>query len=241
MASGVLGRSPVYARLLRYLATATVQQKTASEIDIATDVLRKGSEFDSNQDSSVRVYVHNLRQRLDRYYEENGTENHRLQIPRGEYRIEFGDPIQSLPSQARDSTRMTWLLAGIAILLAGNLLVFAASHLRGETALTESPVWAPFLKSELPLLIVVGDYFIFGELDEHGRVTRMVREFNVNSPAELETFAEMSDARSNGYINLNLSYLPQSTAFALKDVSVCCAYEAEQASHGYSCFEPAYC
>ena len=218
VASGVLGRSPVYGRLLRYLAAATIQQKTASEIDIATDVLRKGGEFDSNQDSSVRVYVHNLRQRLDRYYEENGIENNRLQIPRGEYRIEFGDPVQSLPSQTRDPSRMTWLLVGVAILLAGNLLVFATNSLKDGTVVAESPIWAPILESELPLLIVVGDYFIFGELDEHGRVARMVREFNVNSPTELDAFAGLNDTASNGYINLNLSYLPQSTAFALKDV-----------------------
>jgi len=42
VASGVLGRSQVYPRLLRYLAAATTEQRVASEIDIATDVFSKG-------------------------------------------------------------------------------------------------------------------------------------------------------------------------------------------------------
>ena len=218
VASGVLGRSPVYSRLLRYLAAATMQQKTASEVDIATDVLRKGGEFDSNQDSSVRVYVHNLRQRLDRYYEENDDQDGRLWIPKGEYRIDFTSDERTQDSIKEKPSRISTVLYVVAALLVCNLLLLAAIYSTDRTQTTEisqSPIWAPILESERPLLVVVGDYFIVGEMDEYGRVARMVREFNINSPSDLTAMQDQEVANTDKYVNLNLSYLPQSMGFAL--------------------------
>ena len=218
VASGALGRSPVYARLLRYLAAATVENRTASEIDIATDVFRKGGDFDSNQDSSVRVYVHNLRQRLDRFYEENGDSKQRVSIPKGEYRLNIGALDTTASSPGKPSIRR-FALYGIAVLLLGNLLLMLnmATNSPSEKAMiAQSPIWQPILTAERPLLVVVGDYFIFGELDDYGRVSRMVREFNVNSSADLAMHKELEGA--DRYIDLNLSYLPQSMAFALQDL-----------------------
>lgn len=222
--SGVLGRSPVYPQLLRYLGVATTEQRVASEIDIATEVFRKGNEFDSNQDSSVRVYVHNLRQRLQRFYEENSDRQSRISIPKGEYRLEFGAFGATSASEATNSlsgSQQSFARYTIVVLLLGNLLLALALYSSNESEKGEvarSQIWAPILNSDRPLLIVVGDYFIFGELDSYGRVSRMVREFNVNSPDDLVDLKEHESSYAQTYMNLNLSYLPQSMAFALNDV-----------------------
>ena len=66
--------------------------------------------------------------------------------------------------------------------------------------------------------MVVGDYYIFGELDEAGNVSRLVREFDVNSSDDLdELFVYEPDLQAS-YLDLDLTYLPQGTAFALKDL-----------------------
>jgi hypothetical protein len=222
--SGVLGRSQVYPRLLRYLAAVTTEHRVASEIDIATDVFRKGGDFDSNQDSSIRVYVHNLRQRLDRFYADNSSKSSRVMIPKGEYRLDFG-AVEMLRSDREDQSPSifptNYILYAIVALLLANLVLFMAPFSNKESEMSEvarSQVWTPILSSDRPLLIVVGDYFIFGELDSYGRISRMVREFNVNSPGDLEDLQEHQASSAEAYMNLDLSYLPQSMAFALNDV-----------------------
>ena len=88
VASGALGRSRTYAKLLDYLVECSVDGRTPKELEIAVEVFGKGGDFDPNQDSLVRVYMHNLRQKLEQYHAQHGgTDEHRLVIPRGEYRL----------------------------------------------------------------------------------------------------------------------------------------------------------
>ena len=96
----VLGRSRSYARLLEYVAECSIKGRTPKEFEIAAEVFGKGSDFDPNQDSLVRVYMHNLRQKLDNYYaREENLGGDRLAIPRGEYRLAV--------ISARDSTSVS--------------------------------------------------------------------------------------------------------------------------------------
>ena len=83
--SGALGRSSSYNRLLQYLADQYINGNTPKQIEIATDVFGKDSNFDPNQESLVRVYIHNLRQKLEAYYSQtDGSDGHRLEISRHE-------------------------------------------------------------------------------------------------------------------------------------------------------------
>ena len=61
----------------------------------------------------------------------------------------------------------------------------------------------------------MGDYYIFGELNANGNVARMVREFNVNSSLDLERMQFTDFERAENYLDLNLSYMPEGSAFAL--------------------------
>jgi hypothetical protein len=71
---------------------------------------------------------------------------------------------------------------------------------------------------DLPVTVVVGDYYIFGELDENGDVRRFVREFEINSPNDLAQFVRRNREFSDRYQDLDLTYLADSTAAALGDV-----------------------
>jgi hypothetical protein len=102
VASGVLGRSRSYSRFLQFLVQCTAEGRIPKEMEIATEVFGRGPEFDPGQDSMVRVYAHNLRQKLDNFYADADREGGpRIIIPRGEYRVMLqagdaaGEPVET--------------------------------------------------------------------------------------------------------------------------------------------------
>ncbi|MGE4630161.1 MAG: helix-turn-helix domain-containing protein [Pseudohongiellaceae bacterium] len=82
--SGALGRSKNYRALLQYLVQCSIEGKSPKELEIAIDVLGRNNDFDVSVDSTVRVYVHQLRKKLDAYFEKQGAEeDYRIVVPKG--------------------------------------------------------------------------------------------------------------------------------------------------------------
>ena len=221
--SGALGRSHIYERLLSYLAQCSEKNQKPREVDIAIDVFDKTKEFDSNQDSFVRVYIHNLRRKLDDYYAEMPGENsQRLKIAKGQYRLDVVSPEPHKNyGNAKEIQKIgIGFIAGLIVFSIATYFLFDWNrHLPDAyEQVADSPVWEDMLSEDYPLLVVVGDYYIFGELDEFGRVRRLLREFDVNSSDDLDDlFFGQPDLQEN-YMDLDLTYLPQGAAFALKDL-----------------------
>lgn len=227
VASGVLGRSPHYRSLLDYLVACAIEGKTPREVELAVNGLGRDADYDASVDSSVRVYIHQLRKKLDAYYERiEPAASPRLVIPRGQYRLAAIDRQAPLAETAGKGaprlTLQTGLLAGVLLLLAANLLVMLLPE-RGSTvsqiaAAASHPVWQSVLDDEQPILLVMGDYYIFGELNANGNIARMVREFNVNSSSDLEDLRFSDIEAAESYLDLDLSYMPEGSAFALARV-----------------------
>ena len=226
MESGVLGRSKNYSALLEYLVQCSLSGKSPKEIEIAVNVFNRGDNFDVAADSSVRVYIHQLRKKLDAYYQSNEKDTvFRIVIPKGQYTILAQQrtpisPVQLSRGEQRSNLRVNnGLLLAVIILLAVNLLYMGITG-RGSTieisqATSEHPVWNSVLQDDQPILIVMGDYYIFGELNANGNVARMVREFSVNSSSDLEEMQFTDFDRAENYLDLDLSYMPEGSAFAL--------------------------
>jgi hypothetical protein len=221
--SGALGRSRTYGKLLAFLVDCSLEGRAPKELEIATEVFGKGADFDPNQDSLVRVYMHNLRQKLEHFNARTTDhEGYRLRIPKGEYRliVEPADAVETLALPQRRRPYAWMALA--AALLALNLVTYLG--LRGDTgsvvppSLLESSIWADILDDEVPILIVVGDYYIFGELDERGNVSRLIRDFSINSPKDLDELFMYSPELMESYYDLDLTYLPQASGYALMDL-----------------------
>lgn len=238
-ASGALGRSRSYARLLEFLMECTLQGRTPKEVEVAIEVFGRGADFDPSQDSMVRVYAHNLRQKLEHYYATDGrSEPCQLAVARGEYRLVVRDggagpavagPLPDARGELRPTAaflRRPWhaIAAAIALLVAGvaiGLLLGrdgSAPPAASVPALAASPIWQPLFDDDLPVLVVVGDYYIFGELDVRGDVERLVRNFGVNSSRDLDELMMYEPELQARYMDLDLTYLPRGTAFALIDV-----------------------
>jgi len=220
---GVLGRSRSYARLLEYLAVCSAAGRVPKELEIASEVFGKGADFDPNQDSLVRVYVHNLRQKLENYYSRTESANaERVTIPKGEYRLTVVSTSDAESvSAARGHRPPVWAVALIvAFVISTAAIVWSGGHSTESEydRVARSSVWASFMDDELPFLVVVGDYYIFAELDRFGSVERLVREFDVNSADDLaDRFLYEPDLMST-YLDLDLTYLPQASAVAIKDL-----------------------
>jgi hypothetical protein len=225
--SGVLGRSRSYSRLLRFLVDCSAAGRTPKELEIATEVFGKGPDFDPSQDSLVRVYAHNLRQKLEQYYAKGGAgETHGIAVPKGEYRVVVVDRRETAAADARHpagASRWWAPLAGLALLLVGVLIGLgirpgAEPPAGGYHEVARSPLWAEMLNDRTPVLVVVGDYYIFAELDGRGNVRRLVREFAVNSGKDLDDWMLLDADLRERYLDLDLTYLPRAAAFALRDL-----------------------
>jgi hypothetical protein len=229
IASGVLGRSKHYSALLEYLVHCSLSGKWPKEIELAVDVLERGDDFDVSADSTVRVYVHQLRKKLDSYYESYEHDAaYRIVIPKGQYTI--AAQARSLPASAineRESQKPffslnTGLLVAAVVLLTVNLFYMSTTNQNNSAQASqmaaEHPVWNSVLQDEQPILLVMGDYYIFGELNANGNIARMVREFGVNSRRDLEDLQFTDFQRAENYLDLDLSYMPEGSAFALAKI-----------------------
>jgi len=231
-ASGALGKPGPLSRLFEFLLGRS-GGSTPKEIEIAVAVFNKKSDFDIGQDALVRVYVHKLRKRLEEYYLRNPGAR-RMVIPKGEYRLvveavpgavvevvqeRVGLKPDLQPDNKRQSHAAVILAFVLGVVLAvGAALVVNMQRAKPQAA-SASPIWSSLLADDLPVTIVVGDYYLLGEVDQSGDVKRLVREFNINSEAEFIDYLELHPSSAQQYRNLRLTYLPTGTAVALADVS----------------------
>lgn len=220
-ASGALGEGGRLLELFDFLAARGPGTPSASQAEIAQTVF--GQTETNIDDATVRVYIHRLRKRLDEFYAEagGGAEGARLSLPQGTYALRLVDRAEGADGgkvrrPRRRAGPALWLAAA-AVLLAGAF--FLGRALAPDSAPPANAIWQPFLDSPRPKLIVVGDYYIYGEIDpvrpEEGR---LIRDFRVNSPADLERMQDLEPERYGAAEDMGLNYLPFSVAYGLEGI-----------------------
>jgi len=127
----------------------------------------------------------------------------------------------------RSWQRFAWAAAGL--LLVNALVWFAVIRYdvlsnNAVATVSHSEPWRDIAAGDQPITIVLGDYYIFGELDTPSEtnpesVRRLVREFNINSRNDLEHLLKERPDLADRYMDLALRYLPVSSAHALNDVA----------------------
>jgi hypothetical protein len=229
-ASGLLGKPGTLSRLFDFLLARSLQGDAPKETEIALQVFGKSPGFDVSQDAVVRVYVHKLRRRLEEF-SARAPGSGKIVIPKGEYRlllepvVEPTAPAVAAPTPRAPSRRASWIGIGVAIccaLVVGALLGTGFSAGGAQWDMREvrnSAVWAPLLADDLPITIVIGDYYLLGEANPRtGHIDRLVREFFINSHEDFRDHAELNPQLMQRYRNLDLTYLPAASAFALQDI-----------------------
>ncbi|HYD23401.1 MAG TPA: helix-turn-helix domain-containing protein [Croceibacterium sp.] len=220
--SGALGESGRLLELFDFLAARGADTPSASQGEIAEAVF--GQAETSVDDATVRVYVHRLRKRLEEFYAAHGEGAHgtRLTLPAGTYALRLA---REAPEPARVKSAAPRGRIGTLALVVGAALALAATFLLGRAlpgpgqAPPANALWQPFLDSPRPKLVVVGDYYMFGEIDpvrpEEGR---LIRDFRVNSPSDLIQMQDLEPGRYGAAEDVGLNYLPFSAAYGLQQV-----------------------
>jgi hypothetical protein len=220
--SGVLGESGRLLELFDFLAGRGPGTSSASQAEIAETVF--GHTETSVDDATVRVYVHRLRKRLDEYYADAATAvgGGRLILPSGTYALRHiedspeAEPAEAQAVNAPRNGRLKIIAIAALALLAAFLL---GRLLAPEPANPANAIWQPFLDSPRPKLIVLGDYYIYGEIDpvrpDEGR---LIRDFRVNSPTDLERMQDLFPERYGRAEDMGLNYLPFSAAYGLTGI-----------------------
>jgi hypothetical protein len=68
------------------------------------------------------------------------------------------------------------------------------------------------------VIVVVGDYYIFGDTDYGEGPKRMVRAFEINSPADLDAWLMDNPQLQGRYIDLDTYYTPVGATLALREI-----------------------
>ena len=219
-ASGALGESGRLRELFDYLAERGPAAGPATQADIADAVF--GQPDTEGDDATARVYIHRLRKRLEDFYAGGGEGpgGVRLVLPAGTYALRLADPASAAPAAAPAAPRpRRWLYAlalagalGLAFLI-GRMLPGSGDGPPGNA------LWEPFLASDRPIMVVVGDYYMFGEYNEvEPEQSRLIRDFRINSPMDLAALQEAEPARYGNAEDVGLTYLPLSAAYALREI-----------------------
>jgi len=211
-ASGVLGRTGRLVELFEFLAARVPGTAPASQAEIAQEVF--GQVDAEADDATARVYVHRLRKRLDQFYAEAGAGGGRLVIPGGSYALAYEAPAAEEPGEKARAWRR-WIVPAIAVLAL--VLAFVAGRDARTPAVQANAIWQPFLASDRPILVVVGDYYIYGEFDNFDpERSRLIRDFGIDSPTDLVRAQERDPQRYEKAQDVGLNYLPLSSAYALE-------------------------
>lgn len=232
-AAGILGRTGQLSRLFDFLVGRSPEGTAPKESEIALEVFRRSGAFVAGEDAVVRVYIHRLRKKLEDFYKhEAASSEWRLTIPRGEYRLVLeGNRTDTgaAPTIGFGLAKFAWFRS-TGVLICASVVISACAgwgiatigrqlNDHDRTAFLDTSPWRAVARSQRPLLVVVGDYYIHGELDDGGNVRRLVREFSINSRDQLYQQMAGADASQSRVMDLGLSYLPTSAANALAQMA----------------------
>jgi hypothetical protein len=220
-ASGALGQAGRLRELFDYLAAREPDAAPATQAEIADTVF--GQPDTEGDDATARVYVHRLRKRLDDFYaaQGEGPGGARLTLPAGIYALRLaeqvvpheGEVVPAPPWPKRWLYALAFPVALVLAVLAGLMLPDSGDAPPANT------FWQPFLESDRPIVVVVGDYYMFGEIDPvRPEQSRLIRDFRIDSPTDLAAMGEAEPDRYGNAEDVGLTYLPLSTAEALRHV-----------------------
>lgn len=218
-------KSDIHKKLLTYLVTCYQKNIIPTEHDIATHVFERGDDFNSADDTIVRVNVYKLRKKLESYYKNEGNRSHQLlTIPKGHYYIEF---------RKRSHTAFVSYKQNRFILLAGIILfsLLLAMVLRQRNQLSQqrhylqnfqfidsdSRIWGNFFDNDLPTSIVIGDFYIYEEFFPGLGRNRRIMDYEIDQEEELDTFISAHPGPHRK--KLPIGELPHHSIFTIQDIS----------------------
>jgi len=209
--------SESFCRLLQYLVKKSLDGDPPKESTIAIDVFDKNISSDHFESSSVRVYMHNLRQKLNSYYLNEGKDDEiRLRIPKGHYLVKFE------PANRDKKHEFYKILIPVNIILL--VIIFALLFFNPvnfnsgiHDYSTNSHMWNAYIHDDKPLLLVFGDYYLYE--DRALNRSRYVRDYLVNSLDDFQALVSGNPGLAYVYQASNHTLLGKFAISCLHDLS----------------------
>ncbi len=217
-AAQVPGASGRLRDLFDFLAARGPDADSASQEEIAREVFGQ-AEADAD-DATVRVYVHRLRKKLEDHYAArvDETDAPRIELPSGIYALRLeAEEAAEAPRAVSPPARNPWI--GRVVVAAIGLLLVASIAFGMTLSPSRNAIWQPLGDSDRPVLLVLGDYYIYGEIDPvRPELSRLIRDFRVDSEAELAALMEAEPERYGYAEDVGLTYLPVASAYGMQHV-----------------------
>lgn len=222
-------KSTTNQALLKFLVDSTLSKSVPKEFTIAKDVFGK----DANDNFNVRVYISNLRKKLDDYYQNEGSDDKVfIQIPQGQYSVEFLDKgsfsakCKSLNLKKTLSNKWLFLLLGIVLTL--SVVTLTKQDKNENSQLRNSQVWGGFLNTTKPCYIALGDHYFFTGNFFDKDISLFMRIPIINSDNDLDEFIQEHPDYENIFEKNQRTYLsPQSVSCLYNVLPVFCNYGVE--------------
>jgi hypothetical protein len=210
-----------YRDLLLYLVKETLEGNVPKEVTIASEFFRRESGFDPKEDPTVRVYLNNLRKKLEHYYLTTDKPHaYRIEIPKGHYQVEFL-PVEAKPPLKKPSILplLALITSSIAILLIGWILLRGIGQPDNAPDYGSNPLWAEFLApAGRPTMIVLGDFFFLFERTPEGATRNFVRNVDINSLDDFKAMVKRDPAFSARYVQGGFTFLRPSASWGLSQI-----------------------
>ena len=231
LASEQFAKSDTSRKLLTYLVECSVRDEAPKETAIAFDVFGKDPSFSGAEHSVVRVSVRALRQKLMEYYAgPGGSEEIRFDIPKGGYRLTVlrhastaPALVPELPPRAgRSRVGLVALLSALTASLLLNVYLWTRAPAEvDDPALAQvraSPLWSDIAKSDRRLTIVLGDLFMYTQIDAQTGRTLTVRDAEINSSEELRAQLASDPSTATGRGQRYVTMLQKSVAIGMASI-----------------------
>ncbi len=212
-----------YQDLLKYLVEETLAGNSPKEITIGMQFFGKDASFDPKDDPTVRVYLNNLRKKLEHHYlTTDQSAPFRLEIPKGHYQVEFVKSPEKPPPTRTSPVNWRWLAGGgtAAGLILGILIARIAFPSSDFPAVAKPGlIWNEYLvDGGRPTLILLGDFFYLYERPDTGKAGRFIRDLNINSVDDFRQVVRRDPSFARKYVQADFTFLRPSASWGLASI-----------------------
>lgn len=225
IASKSFGNSNTYSNLLQYLVTSTLQKNIPKETTIASEIFGK-TDFDPSQSTLVRVYLYNLRKKLGTYYSKEGKKDQIIvEIPKGSYEVCFVE--RKLIKKNKTKFLGNKIPIVLTLLLVLSLLYNAFLYPKKYDyhPVNKDGLWKDLFMGKKPLMVVLGDLFIYEEVNLTKGTEKIIRDPSINSIPDFDEFTLGKQEPNLTLEPLNYSLLIYNSASWIKDLSEIFVYD----------------
>ena len=192
--------SPSSRRLLKYLSEHSLagDSEQLKEYTIGIDAFGKPADYDPRVDSTVRIQIGRLRQKLAEYYRDEGHEDPVIvDLPKGHFSLTCESRGEAAAPPPAAPARMPWKAMAVSIAaLWLATAAFAVWKLKPASSAASAwtpelaELWSPFVTSKRPLLVVVGNPLF---LQFENKV--LYRDLSIENPDDLLRSQQLAGVR----------------------------------------------